>query len=111
MSDILSGIRGFKKINSLLKARGALPRSPIEKGEKLSTVENLKLTPAAKNIALTKIRFNSNIFITGDKELKNLIQKRLLCEEAIRLKQEIKSFSAVFFPVWVKRETTVKQER
>ncbi|MFH0931644.1 MAG: hypothetical protein V1890_06880 [Candidatus Zixiibacteriota bacterium] len=76
-----------------------MPRGPIEKGEKLSTVENLKLTPDPKNIALTKIRLNSNIFIIGDKdkELKNLIQKRLLCEEAIRLKQEIKNFSSVFF--------------
>jgi hypothetical protein len=99
MSDILSGIRGFKKINSLLKARGTLPRGLIEKGEKLSTVENLKLTPDTKNMALTKIRLNSDIFIIGekDKELKNLIQKRLLCEEAIRLKQEIKNFSSVFF--------------
>jgi hypothetical protein len=99
MSDILSGIRGFKKINSLLKARGVLPRGPIEKKEKLSTVENLKLIPDTKNMALTKIRLKSDIFIIGekDKELKNLIQKRLLCEEAIRLKQEIKNFSSVFF--------------
>lgn len=99
MSDILSGIRGSKNINSLLEARGTLPRDPIEKGEKLSTVENLKLTPDTKNITLTKIRLNSNIFIIGekDKELKILIQKRLLCEEAIRIKLEIKNFSSIFF--------------
>ncbi|HEX9912232.1 MAG TPA: hypothetical protein VGB01_03185 [candidate division Zixibacteria bacterium] len=100
MSDILSGIRGLKKINSLLKARGALPHSSIEKSEKLSVAEDLKLTPDTKNTAFTRIRLNGNIFINGDKdkELINLIQKRLICEEAIHLKQEIKNFSSVFFP-------------
>lgn len=100
MSDVLSGIRGFKKIDSLLKARGALPYNSIEKSEKLSTAEDLKLTPGTKNSVYTKIRLNGNIFINGDKdkEFINLIQKRLICEEAIHLKQEIKNFSSVFFP-------------
>jgi hypothetical protein len=113
MSDILSGIRGFKRIDSLLNARGTLLRSSVEKREKLFTIEDLELALEITNNALTKIRLSKNIFIKidKDKELNDLIQKRLLYEEAIRLKQEIKYFSSVLFPVQVKREATVKQER
>ncbi len=96
MSDILTGIGGLKKISSLLRARKSSPSGAIEKGEALSDLKKTGVAPP-KSAAAEVIRLNHDILISGDrdKEIRNLIRKRLLCEKAVRLKQEIRNFSSI----------------
>jgi hypothetical protein len=100
MSDILTGIGGLKKISSLLRARKSSPPSAIEKGGDVSDLKKIGVTPQRSTTA-TGIRLNHDILISGDrdKEIRNLIQKRLLYEKAVRLKQEIKNLSSIFVSI------------
>jgi len=113
MFYILTGIGELKKVNSLPKARAGSSTSAIEKRGKSSDLGKIKFTQKTKsefvqngsirrsigNVTTAEIRSAGNIFIIGDKgkKIRNLVHKRLLCEGAIRLKQEIKNFSSVIF--------------
>lgn len=96
MSDILTGIGGLRKISSLLRARKSSPSGTIEKGETLSDLKKIGVT-TQKSATAEGIRLNHDILISGDrdKEIRNLIRKRLIYERAVRLKQEIKNFSSI----------------
>jgi len=96
MADIYTGIGGLKRINSLLKGKANSSLLPIEKTERASALNQVKLTPGSEKIITSEIKLNNGIHITGvkDKKIHELICHRLDCEKAIRLKQEIKNFSS-----------------
>lgn len=98
MADIYTGIGGLKRINSLLKGKANSSLLPIEKNERASALNQVKLTPGSEKIITSEIKLNNGIHITGvkDKKIHELICQRLTCEKAIRLKQEIKNFSSAW---------------
>jgi hypothetical protein len=98
MADIYAGIGGFKRINSLLKGKANPSRIPIEKNERASALDHVKLTPQSEKIPRPEIKLNNGIYIAGDKDkkIRELICQRLTCEKAIGLKQEIKNFSSAW---------------
>jgi hypothetical protein len=98
MAEIYTGISVLKKINSLLKGKANSSLLPIEKSERASALNQVKLTPSSEKILTSEIKLNSGIHITGakDKKIHELICQRLTCEKAIRLKQEIKNFSSAW---------------
>lgn len=101
MAVIYTGISGLKRVNSLLKGKVKPPRIPIEKSEQLTAPHQAGLTPEAEKTIASEIGSNSYIHLTGvkDKRIQELISHRLACDKAIRLKQEIRNFSAA----WISR--------
>ncbi|OGC79994.1 MAG: hypothetical protein A2W07_07000 [candidate division Zixibacteria bacterium RBG_16_43_9] len=98
MADIYAGIGGLKRINSQLIGKANPSRIPIEKTERASALDHVKLTPQSEKIPRPEIKSNNAIYIAGDKDkkIRELICQRLACEKAIRLKQEIKNFSSAW---------------
>lgn len=98
MADIYTGIGVLKRVNSLLKGKASSSLLPIEKSERVSASNRVKLTTGSEKIITSEIRLNNGIHITGvkDKKIHELICQRLTCEKAIRLKQEIKFFSSAW---------------
>ena len=98
MADIYTGIGGLKRVNSLLKSKVNSSRIPIEKTERASALNQVRLTPGSEKIITSEIKLNNGVHITGvkDKKINELIWQRLTCEKTIRLKQEIKNFSSAW---------------
>jgi hypothetical protein len=98
MVDIYTGIGGLKRVSSLLKGKVNSSRIPIEKSERASALNQVKLTSRSEKIITSEIKTANSVYITieKDRRIRELICHRLACEKAIHLKEEIKNFSSAW---------------
>jgi RAB protein geranylgeranyltransferase component A len=98
MADMYTGISVLKRINSLLKGKVNSPLLPIGRSKQVTAINQLESTPGPEKIITPQVKANNDIHIVGvkDKKINELICRRLTCEKAVRLKQEIKNFSSVW---------------
>jgi len=113
MSIIFTGINGLKKVNSIFRTKAKFVRGFDGISSETSVMKDLNPVRSIKFVKIDDIILKGNQCLATDKNkrIQGLIQKQLLCQEAIRIKQEINNFnSIIFFKFSLSRRQELKQE-